>query len=150
MTPDSTRRALLAAACITTPVFGMVAALTTPALSGDPASQLLEVADAPGHFHLYAVSILISSLLLVPAVFALTTLVRPARPWAALIAGTITQIGNLVAIGDSASELVFWQLGAHGGDAGPVVAVVESYATTPGVQMIYNIGGCAPCAEPRR
>ena len=128
----------------------MVAALTTPALSGDPASQLLEVADAPGHFHLYAVSILISSLLLVPAVFALTTLVRPARPWAALIAGTITQIGNLVAIGDSASELVFWQLGAHGGDAGPVVAVVESYTTTPGVQMIYNIGGCAPCAEPRR
>ena len=79
--------------------------------------------------------------LLVPAVFALVDLVRPQRPWGALVTCVVAQIGMLVAIGDSASELVFWQMGAHRADLPAMAAVTDSYDSAPGSSIVYSIGG---------
>ena len=141
MTPDSARRALLAAACVTAPVFGLVAALATPSLATGPADEVHAVAASPNAFYVYALCILLSSLLLVPAVFALLALVRPLRPWAALVTGVVAQVGMLVAIGDAASELVFWQMAAHGHNSSAMVTVIESFDHAPGASLIYTIGG---------
>ncbi len=141
MTPDSARRGLLAASCITAPLFGLVAALATPSLATSPADEVHAVAASPNAFYVYALCILLSSMLLVPAVFALLALVRPLRPWAALVIGVVAQIGMLVAIGDAASELVFWQMAAHGHDPSAMVSVIESFDNASGASLIYTIGG---------
>ena len=141
MTPDSARRALLAGSCVTAPLFGLVAAAAIPALPTTPADGIHTVASSPDRFYVYALCVLVSSMLLVPAVFALLELLRPRRPWAALVAGVVTQIGMLVAVGDSASELVFWQMGAHGKDPSAMIAVTDSYERAPGTSLVYSVGG---------
>lgn len=146
MTPDSVRRALLAGSCITAPLFGLVAAVATPGLATTAAGRINAIAASPDRFYVYALSILLSSMLLVPAVFALTELVRPQRPWAALIAGAVSQIGMLVAVGDAASELVFWQMGAHGRDLSAMAAVTDSFDSAPGSSLVYTVGGLCTLA----
>src|SRR5262249_4261573 len=95
----------------------------------------------PDRFYLYGLSILLSSMLLVPAVFAMVDLVRPHRPWAALVTGVVAQIGMLVAVGDAASELVFWRMGAQHTDLAAMTAVTDSYETASGSSLIYTLGG---------
>jgi hypothetical protein len=141
MTPDLARRKLLATSCVAAPMFGLVAAVATPALSTTASGEIHAIAASPDRFYVYGLCILLSSMLLVPAVFALVDLVRPQRPWGALVTGVVAQIGILVAIGDSASELVFWQMGAHRTDLPAMTAVTDSFDSAPGSSMIYTIGG---------
>jgi hypothetical protein len=146
MTPDLARRRLLAASCVTAPAFGLVAALATPALATTAHDEIHAIAASPDRFYVYGLCILLSSMLLVPAVFALVDLVRPHRPWAALVTGIVAQIGMLVAIGDSASELVFWQMGAHRTDLPAMAAVTDGFETAPGTSLVYSIGGLCTLA----
>src|SRR5438046_3755756 len=107
-------RRLAAAGLFAAPVFGLIAAIVTPALKPTRGEEISAIAAAPGRFCVYALGRLLSSYLLVPAVFALTCLVRTHRPAWAYLAGGLAQLGLLVAIGDAATELMFWQMGAPG------------------------------------
>jgi hypothetical protein len=141
MTPDLARRTLLATSCVAAPLFGLVAAFATPALATTATGEINGIAASPGQFYVYALCILVSSFLLVPAVFALIDLLRPHRPWGSFVVGVVAQIGMLVAVGDAASELVFWQMGARGTDLPAMAAVADAYGNAPGTSLIYAIGG---------
>jgi hypothetical protein len=141
MTPDLARRTLLAASCLGAPAFGVVAALATPALATTPSTELHEIAASPDAYYVYGLCILLSSMLLVPAVFALVELIRPHRAWGALLTCVVAQIGMLVAVGDSASELVFWQMGARRADLPAMIAATDGFDSAPGASLIYTIGG---------
>ncbi len=143
MSPERARRSLLAAACVGAPLAGLVAALAIPALRTTESGELSAVAAHPGRFYLYAIFILLSGYLLVPAVFALMELIRPARPGWALAAGVIAQTGMLVAVGDAAVELMFWQMGQSGADQGQMTALADRYDSAAGASLVYTIGGLA-------
>ena len=93
------RRGLLASACVAAPVFGIAAAVATPGLQDSRSAELTAISQHSGRFFVYAICILVSSYLLVPALFAVVRLVRTSR-WT-FAAGLLAQIGMLVAIGDA-------------------------------------------------
>lgn len=134
------RRGLLASACVAAPLFGAAAAVATPGLQDSRSAELTAVSQHSGRFVAYAICILVSSYLLVPAVFAIVRLVRTTR-WS-FVAGLVAQVGMLVAIGDAATELMYWQMGAHGADHRQMAALADRYENSA-ASLVYNIGGLA-------
>jgi hypothetical protein len=84
-----------------------------------------------------------SSIMLVPAVLALMRLLGHTRPVWALTADSLAGLGILIGIGDSATQLVFWQMGAPGASLGQMAALATRYNSAPGAALIFMIGGLA-------
>jgi hypothetical protein len=141
MEPVRIRRSLLAIACVAAPLFGLAAALAVPGLQSNRSAELNAITHHQDRFYLYAICILISSYLLVPAVLAVTGLVRQSR--GSVIAGLLAQVGLVIAIGDAAVELMYWQMGRPGADHQQMTALAAHYEDAPGAALIYNVGGIA-------
>jgi hypothetical protein len=123
------------------PALGLVAACATPGLHSTTRGELVTISAHPERFHVYAVAILLSSYLMVPAFFGLMTLLRTRRPRWGPHAGGLAQVGKIVAGGDAATELMYWKMGSPGADLGQMVALSERYDT--GSAWVYGIGGLA-------
>jgi hypothetical protein len=117
--------------------------VATPALVSSAAGQVAATAAHHDRFYVYALGILTSSVLMVPAIFGVMALLRDRLPRWAFLAGAVTQFGMLTAIGDSAGELVFWQVGAPGADRAQMVALTERYDDALGSSLVYAVGGLA-------
>jgi hypothetical protein len=143
MNPQRLRRTALAAALVLAPLTGVVAAVAHPALKATTADQIAAIAAHPDRFYVYALFILLSEYLLVPALFGVMALLRERVPRWTFVAGAVAQTGLLVAIGDAATELVSWQMGAPGADRAQMVALSERYEGAPGASLIYTVGGLA-------
>jgi len=144
MDPVRIRHSLLAIACVAAPLFGLAAALAVPGLQSSRSAELTAIAQHHERFYLYAICILISSYLLVPAVLGATGLVRQSR--GSVIAGLLAQGGLVIAIGDAAVELMYWQMGRPGADHQQMTALASHYEDAPGSALIYNVGGIAVVA----
>lgn len=141
MEPSRLRRMLLSASCIAAPLFGIAAAVAVPGLQSSRGAELNAIAQHQHRFYVYALCILLSSYLLVPAVFAVTGLLRESR--GRVLAGLLAQIGLVVAIGDAAVELMYWKMGRPGAEHAQMTALAKAYEDAPGSALIYNIGGIA-------
>ena len=128
-----------AASLVLAPILGLVAAIATPGLQTSNAAEIAAIGRHPSAFHVYAVTILLSSYLLVPAFFALMALIRTRSVRWAYLAGGIAQAGMLVAIGDAATELMYSQMGAPPADAAQMTALANRYDSVSAV--IYTPGG---------
>jgi len=135
------RPLLLAAACIAAPLIGVVAAAAVPWLQDSRGAELNAIAQHQHRFYVYALCILLSSYLLVPAVLAVTGLLRESR--SRVLAGLLTQLGLVVAIGDAAVELMYWKMGRPGADHHQMTALAKAYEDAPGSGLIYTVGGIA-------
>jgi hypothetical protein len=143
MPVQSVSNRILAATCIAAPLFGVVAGAANPALGGSNSSKLLAISRHSGAFYVYAICILISSYLLVPAVLGLIAVVRESQPRWTLFGGPLAVVGTLVAVGDAATELVYWQMGKPAADQAQMVALADRYDTAAGASVVYAIGGLA-------
>src|SRR5580658_9573727 len=101
------------------------------------------ISAQPDRWYIFSLFILLSSIMLVPAVLALMRLLGHSRPVWALIAGSLAQLGILIGIGDAATELMVWQMGAPGASLGQMAALVSRYNPAPGAALIFMIGGLA-------
>lgn len=117
----------MAIALVLAPLAGVVAASATPALSDGLPAEIAAIAAHPGRFYAYAICILLSSYLLVPAFFGVLVLLRERAPGWSVFAGGLAVTGLLIAIGDAAVELVYWQMGAPQADPAQMVALAERY-----------------------
>jgi hypothetical protein len=131
------------ASLILAPLFGLVAVCAWPPLRADDRAQIAAIAVHPGRWYVFSLFILISSYLLVPAVLALMRVLRPSRPGWANLAGSVALLGVLVSIGDSATELVYWQMAARGASLNQMAALAARYDAAPGISLIYMAGGLA-------
>jgi hypothetical protein len=134
-------RWLVAATLVLAPVIGLVAAGTMPGVQATVDAELRAIAAHPTQFHIYALGILVSAYLTAPAVLGLTALIGRTSPGWALVAGGLTQLGVLVAIGDSATESMYAAMGAHPRERATMVALSDRYDAATG--WIYTIGGLA-------
>jgi len=132
-----------AAALIAAPLLGLVATCAWPPLRAGERAQIAAIAAQPGRWYIFSLFILLSSIMLVPAVLALMRLLGQTRPVWALVAGCLAQFGILVGIGDSATELMFWQMGAPGASLGQMTALATRYDAAPGAALVFMIGGLA-------
>jgi hypothetical protein len=128
----------VAAALVLAPAFGLVAAVASPGLTTSAEAELGSIAANPAQFDVYALALLFSSYLMVPAVFALTGLIGRRRPRLVFAAGVLTQLGLLVAIGDAAVESMYAAMGRTG-DRATMVALSNRYDAA--TSWVYSIGG---------
>jgi len=132
-----------AASLVTAPLLGLVAACSWPPLRAGEWAQITAISVQPGRWYLFTLFILLSSIMLVPAVLALMRLLGQTRPAWALIAGSLAQLGILVSIADSANGLMLWQMGAPGASLSQMTALAIRYNAAPGTALIFMIGGLA-------
>ncbi|MGO8961071.1 MAG: hypothetical protein ACLQFR_27445 [Streptosporangiaceae bacterium] len=132
-----------AASLFTAPLLGLVAACAWPPLRASQQAQIAAITTEPGRFYIFALFILLSSIMLVPAVLALMRLLGYTRPTWALLAGCLAQLGILIGIADSANELMYWQMGAPGASLSQMTALATRYNSAPGAALIFMIGGLA-------
>ncbi|HTY73314.1 MAG TPA: hypothetical protein VMI11_12940 [Actinomycetes bacterium] len=124
------------------PVAGCVAALANPALRPSAVEELAGIAAHPRAFYVYGCAIFVSSVLLIPALFGIMSLLRQNHPWA-YVAGGVAQLGMLIAIGDAATELVFWRMGSTQGNSEAMAHLASQYESSSGVEIFYNVGAVA-------
>lgn len=136
-------RKVAGASLILAPLFGLVGACAWPPLRASDRAQIAAIAVHPARWYVFSLFILLSSYLLVPAVLALMRVLRPSRPGWADLAGSLALFGILVSIGDSATELMYWQMGARGASLSQMAALAARYGAAPGVSLIYIAGGLA-------
>ena len=136
-------RTTLAATMILSPLLGLVSALAAPPLRSTASAEVAEIARHSDRWYLYALFIAASMWLLVPAVLGLTAMVAERAPRLGLVGGGLALFGALVATGDAATELMYWQMGAPGADRGQMAALAHRYENAAGSSLIYAVGGLA-------
>jgi len=119
------------------------ASLVWPAIKSDESAQLTVIAQHPARYYLCTILILASSMLLVPAIIGLMRMSADRSPRLTHIGGTLSILGALVAVGDSASQLVIWQMAAHGADRAQMAALLHRFDTVAGASIVFTIGGLA-------
>ena len=136
-------RAAAAASLITAPLLGLIAACAWPPLRTGDRAQIAAISAQPGRWYIFSLFLLLSTIMLVPAVLALMRLLGRSRPAWALIAGCAVQLGILIGIGDAATNLMVWQMGSRGVSLGQMAALATRYNAAPGAALIFMIGGLA-------
>ncbi|MGH8860758.1 MAG: hypothetical protein ACRDVG_05910 [Jatrophihabitantaceae bacterium] len=143
MTTHQIPRTITGWSLILAPLIGLGAAVALPALRGTRDAEISEIAQHSDRFYLYAIGILVSSYLSVPAFFGVMNLLRERSPKWAYLAGGLAQVGLLVAIGDAATELLYWQMGMPGADRAQMAALADRYEAAGGSSVVYTVGGLA-------
>ena len=126
---------------IAAPLLGLAAAVATPALRSTRQAEIQSIAAHQNAFYVYAICILLSSYLLVPAIFGVMNRLPDRNPAWAYVGGGLVQVSMLIAIGDAATELLYWQTGARGADLAQMAALADRYENAAGASLIYSIGG---------
>jgi hypothetical protein len=136
-------RTTVAWSMILAPLAGLIGAVALPALRSTRGKELTAIAAHPDRFYVYAISLLISSYLFVPVFVGLLNLIREHSPRLAYLGAGIGLFGMLVAIGDAATELMYWQMGSPHADHAQMTALAERYESAAGSSLVYTIGGFA-------
>jgi len=119
------------------------ASLAWPAIKSNEAAQIAVISQHPGRYYLCTILILASSMLLVPALIGLMRMGAERSPVLSNLGGTLSVLGALIAIGDSASQLVIWQMGARGADRAQMAALLHRFDDVAGSSIVFSIGGLA-------
>jgi hypothetical protein len=117
--------------------------LASPAIKSNEAAQIAVIAAHPTRYYLFTVLILGSSMLLVPALIGLMRMSAAGSPRLSNIGGALSLLGALIAVGDSMSQLVIWQMGARGADRAQMAALLHRFDNTAGASLVFSIGGLA-------
>jgi hypothetical protein len=135
-------RRAVAASMVLAPLLSLGSAFFASAsLKSTGEAQVSAIAAHPSQFYLYAILQLIGAYLFIPAFVGVMVMLRGSRPrWADLAGGGLL-LGLLIAIGDSASELVYWQMGVPGANVAQMGALVDRYENAAGSSLPYAIGG---------
>jgi hypothetical protein len=143
MTTHPIARTVTGWSLILAPLTGLAAAIALPALRDSRSAEISAIAGHQDRFYLYALAMLISSYLFVPAFFGIMNLIRERSSRWAYLAGGLAQVGMLVAIGDAATELMYWQMGSPKANHAQMAALADRFESATGSGLIYNIGGLA-------
>jgi hypothetical protein len=124
------------------PTLGLVSAFFgDAAVKTDSHAELAAIAAHPNRFYLYAITQLVGAYLLIPAFLGIKNMMRERSPRWADLAGGAVLLGLLIAIGDGAVELMYWQMGTHTANLDQMAQILDAYGNAPGSSLPYAIGG---------
>jgi len=117
------------------------ASVVSPAIKSDEAAQLAVIAQHPARYYLGTILLLASSMLLVPAIIGLMRMSAERSPRLTNVGGALSLLGALVAVGDSTSQLVIWQMAARGADRAQMAGLLHRFDNVTGAALVFSIGG---------
>lgn len=125
------------------PLFSLASALVSPALKSDEGAQLDVIAQHPDRWYVFTLLLLIGSILLVPALLGIASLVAEKAPRLGYVGGALAVLGSLIAIGDVMSQFMSWQMVAKGADHAQMAALLKRFDDATGVGTVFSVGGVA-------
>jgi hypothetical protein len=142
MRTTSIARTVIGLSLVVAPVLNLVSALyASAALAPDSRAEIVQITAHPTRFYLYAITQLVGAYLLIPAFIGVKNLMRDRSPRWADLAGGAVLLAFLVAIGDGATELMYWNMGAPGANLDQMVALADRYQNAAGSSLPYALGG---------
>lgn len=122
------------------PLLWLVSApLAAGAMTSSDAAGVAEIARHPDRYYQFTLLTLIGTMLLVPALVGLTNVARERAPLAAFVGAALVQLGALVGIADSGTQLVYWQ--TPGGNPAQMAALLHRYENATGAGLVFMVGG---------
>ena len=141
--PGRFARVMFGGSMIGAALFMLGSSLAWPPIKSDDAAQLAVIAQHPTRFYLCTILILVSSMLFVPALIGLMRRSAERSPRLANLGGALSVLGALVAVGDSTTQLVIWQMVGRGADRSQMAALLHRYDNATGASIVFNVGGIA-------
>jgi Domain of unknown function (DUF4386) len=129
-----TRGSLVAA-----PLLHLGSALAAASLATGAAAEVASISHHPDRYYTYTLLQLIGTALFVPLLVLLMQLARERAPLTAIVGAGLMQIGALVGVADSGTQLVYWQ--TAGGDPAQMTALVHRYENAAAANAIFLVGG---------
>ncbi len=129
-------------ALVAAPLLFALSALAIPALKSGDTAQLELIASHPTGWYLFTVFSLVGSAALIPASVGLMQATREAAPSTSIVGAGLLAVGGFVALADSATQLVYWQMGSQA-DRPQMTALLNRYENAPGANVIFMIGALA-------
>jgi hypothetical protein len=131
------------AALVVAPILFALSGVAVPALKSGEVAQIALIAAHPTGWYLFTMFSLVGSAALLPASIALMQRTRVASPFCAIVGAGLLAVGGLVALADSATQLVYWQMGAKGADPAQMAALGHRYENAAGASVIFMLGALA-------
>ncbi|HJQ74630.1 MAG TPA: hypothetical protein VJ814_07080 [Gaiellaceae bacterium] len=136
--PHLVNRSSLVAA----PFLFLLSGIAIPRLENGDAAQVALIQAHPTGWYLFTLFNLTGSAALVPAALALMR-ATGARSASSVLGAGLLAVGGLVALADSATQLVYWQMGARSANAAQMVALLHRYENAPAASAIFMVGALA-------
>jgi hypothetical protein len=127
---------------VAAPSLFALSGLVVPALKNGDAAQVAMISAHPDAWYAFTIVSLLGSALLVPAALALMH-ATGARSTASVLGAGLLCVGGLVALADSATQLVYWQMGSRSADPAQMAALLHRYENAPGASVIFFVGAIA-------
>jgi hypothetical protein len=122
------------------PLFALASSAVAPAFKSSEGAQLAVIAAHPDRWYWFTVLLLISSILLVPALLYIT---RLAGGRLGAIGGALSVFGAVIAVGDVMSQFTLWQMTGPHADRTQMTALLDRLDNAFGASIVYTIGGLA-------
>lgn len=135
---DDMPAAVNRAALVATPVLFLLSGVAIPKLATDDKAEVDLIAAHPTAWYWFTLCSIVGSVFLIPATVGLLQRTRERAPGAAVVGAGLLAIGAFVALIDSATQLVYWQMGV--GDRTQMVALLHRYEGAPGATLIFMVG----------
>jgi hypothetical protein len=125
------------------PLFALASSVVAPAFASSEGAQLAVIAAHPDQWYWFTVLLLISSVLLVPA---LLYIARLAGGGLGAIGGALSVLGAIIAVGDVMSQFTLWRMIGPDANRGQMTALLDRVDNAAGVSIVYTIGGLSVLA----
>jgi len=123
------------------PVLVLASVVAMPTAAASATDQLAAIGESPGRWYAFTLLSLVSSVLFVPALLALMQLGRERAPFRTIVGAGLCAVGAFVAVADSGTQLVYWQMAR--GDRGEMLALAHRYEHAAGATAFFTVGGFA-------
>lgn len=121
------------------PALLLASVVAMPTAASGAADQIAAIGDHPGRWYAFTLLSLVSSALFVPALLALMQLGRDRAPFQTIVGVGLCAVGAFVAVADSGTQLVYWQMAR--GDRGQMLALAHRYEHALGANAFFMVGG---------
>jgi hypothetical protein len=134
------RRVVAGVSLVLSPVFLLAAFVVVPTMASDTRAMLAAIAQHPTQWYLFGLFLLVSYVLLAPAVLGLMHLLRDrAAAWSG-IGGSLAFLGTFAAVADTRLVFVHWQMAAPEADRGQMVALLTRLEAAAGATLPFILG----------
>lgn len=134
------RRVVAGVSLVLSPVFLLAAFVVVPTMASDTRAELAAIAQHPTQWYLFGLFLLVSYVLLAPAVLGLMHLLRDrAAAWSG-IGGSLALLGTISAVTDTRLVFVTWQMAAPEADRDQMVALLTRLEASAGATLPFILG----------
>jgi hypothetical protein len=134
------RRIVAGVSLVLSPVFLLAAFVVVPTMASDTRAMLAAIAQHPTQWYLFGLFLLVSYVLLAPAVLGLMHLLRDrAAAWSS-IGGSLAFLGAIASVADTRLVFVHWQMAAPEADRDQMVALLTRLEAAAGATLPFILG----------